>query len=91
MPHLGDVSEVEQVVYLGGSGEHAVGDVVVDLNGGLRHDVPQWLHILIEVLQLLVDHGTKDALDLAGLGRQKTTTIKKHTGKVTWGWEFTML
>jgi len=55
-------------VYFGGGGEHACGDVVVDLDGGLGHDVPKGLHILIKVLQLLIDHCAKDALDLALLG-----------------------
>ena len=65
--YLGDVPEIEEVVYLSGCGQHACGDVVIDLYGGLGHDVSQWLHILVKVLQLLVDHGAKDALDLAGL------------------------
>ena len=75
--YLGDVPEIEEVVYLSGCGQHACGDVVIDLYGGLSHDVSQWLHILVKVLQLLVDHGAKDALDLAGLkGRYAMTIVK---------------
>ena len=58
-------------MYFGGGGEHASGDVVVDLDGGLGHDIPEGLHVLVKVLQLLVDHRTEDALDLALLGKER--------------------
>ena len=51
-------------MYLGWSGEHACGDEVVDLDGGLGHGVPERLHIFIKVLQLLVDHGAKNSANL---------------------------
>ncbi len=54
-------------MYLGGRRQHACGDVVVDLDGGLSHDITQWLHVLVKILQLLVDHRTKDTLDLTSL------------------------
>ena len=62
-----DVSEVEKVVDLCGGGKHVCGDEVIDLNGCLGHDVSQWLHIFIKVLQLLVDHRTKNTFDLTCL------------------------
>ena len=40
------------------------GDEVIDLDGGSRQEVSEWLDILIEILQLLVDHCSKDSLDL---------------------------
>jgi len=55
-------------VYFGGDGEHACGDIVVDLDGGLGHNVLKGLDILVKVLQLLMDHCVKDVLDLALLG-----------------------
>ena len=72
MSCLRDVPEVEEVVYLGGSGQHAGGDGVVDLDGGLGHDVSQGFDVLVEVLQLLVDHCAKDALDLTLLYRENS-------------------
>ena len=55
-------------MYFGGGGEHAYGDIVVDLDGGLGHNVSKGLYVLVKVLQLLADHCTKDAFDLALLG-----------------------
>ena len=69
----GDVSQVEQVVYLGGCGQEARHHTVVHLDGGLGHDVADRLHLLLEVLQLLVDHAAKDSLDL-GFLRHATNT-----------------
>ena len=37
---LGDIPEIEEVMYLGGCGQHTFGDEVVYLNGGLGHGVP---------------------------------------------------
>ena len=54
-------------MYLGRRGEHACGDELVDLNGGLGHELCQWLHVLVKVLQLLADHRAKDATDLTVL------------------------
>ena len=49
---------------LGGCGQEALHDAVVQFDGGLRHDVANGLHLLLKVLQLLVDHAAKDSLDL---------------------------
>ncbi|RUS76207.1 hypothetical protein EGW08_016014, partial [Elysia chlorotica] len=62
--HSGDVPHVEQVVDLGRGGEEPLHDGVVHLDGRLRHDVADGLHLLLKVLQLLVDHAAKDSLDL---------------------------
>ena len=53
---------------LGGGWQHARRDIVIDLNGSISHDITQWFDIFIKVLQLLVDHGTKDSFNLALLG-----------------------
>lgn len=62
--YLGDVPEVEEVVYLGGCGQELLDNRLVHLNGGLGHDVSDRLHLLLKVLKLLVDHAAKDSLDL---------------------------
>ena len=49
---------------LGGSWQEALDDFVIQLDRALRHDVTDWLHFLLEVHQLLVDHASEDALDL---------------------------
>lgn len=64
MSDLGDVSQVEKVVYLGGSGEKISRNSRVEFECGLGQNVSNWLHILLEVLQFLVDHCAKDAPDL---------------------------
>ena len=56
-------------MYLSGSREHTCGDVVINLNSSICHYVSKWFDIFIEILQLLVDHGTKDSFDLALLGK----------------------
>ena len=50
--------------------EHTCGDEIINLNGGLGHDIPKGLHIFIKILQLLVDHRAKYPFDLALLGDQ---------------------
>lgn len=62
--YLGDVPEVEEVVYLGGCGQELLDDRLVHLDGGLSHDVSDRLHLLLKVLKLLVDHAAEDSLDL---------------------------
>ena len=64
LEHPGDVTQVEEIVDLSWRGQEAVDDGVVHFNGGLCHDGTNWLHFLLEVLQFLVDHRTKDPLDL---------------------------
>lgn len=63
-PHLGDIPQVEQVVDLGRCGEEAGHDGIINLDGGLGHHISDRLHLLLEVLQLLVNHGAEDPLDL---------------------------
>ena len=46
----GDVTEVEQVVDLGRGGQEARDHCLVHLDGGLRHDVTDRLHLLLKVL-----------------------------------------
>lgn len=65
--HLGDVPEVEEVVDLGGCGQEALHHGVVHVPGGLGHHIPNGLHLLLEVLKLLIDHGAKYADDLGFL------------------------
>ena len=68
----GDVTQVEEVVDLGWRGQEALHDGVVQLDGCLRHDVADWLHLLFEVLKLLIDHAAKDSLDLGLLPMEST-------------------
>ena len=68
--YLGDVPEVEEVVYFCGGRKHTCGDKIINLDGGLGHDIPKGLHILIKILQFLVDHRAKYPFDLALLGDQ---------------------
>ena len=76
--YLRDISHVEEVVDLCRSGQHASGDEVVDLDGGLSHEVSQWLHVFVEILQLLVDHSAKYPSDLALLNTNKRRQSFKH-------------
>lgn len=69
--YLGDVPEVEEVVYFCRGREHTCGDKIINFNGGLGHDISEGFHILIKVLQLLVDHCAKYPFDLALLGDQE--------------------
>ena len=48
-------------------------DGLVDLQGGLRHDVSDGFDIFLKVLQLLVDHGAEDADDLRVLFTKKVS------------------
>lgn len=66
--HLGDVPEVEQVVDFRGRGQEALHHRVVHVQGGLSHHIADGLHLLLEVLQLLVDHGAEYSGDLRLLG-----------------------
>ena len=59
-----NIPEIEEVVNLGGSGQKARCDRVVHFNGGISHGVSYWLQFFVKVLQLLIDQGTKDSLDL---------------------------
>ena len=61
---------------LGGGWQHARRDIVIDLNGGISHDITQWFNIFIKVLQLLVDHGTKDSFNLALLGEGHVNEVE---------------
>ena len=63
-PYLGDVSEVKQVVCLGWSWKKRGCDGVIQFQGGLSQNVSDGLHLLLKPLQLLINHGTVDALDL---------------------------
>lgn len=51
-------------MYLGGSGEKISRNSRVEFECGLGQNVSNWLHILLEVLQFLVDHCAEDAPDL---------------------------
>ena len=62
--HPGDIPEVEKIVDLGRRRQKLGDDGSVHLDGGQRHDVTNWFHLLLEVLKLLVDHGAKYTLDL---------------------------
>ena len=61
---LGNVPQVEQVVNLGGRGQELVHHRVVDVHGGLGHDVAERLELVVELLELAVDHGAEYAIDL---------------------------
>ena len=74
---LGDVPEVEEVVDFGWSGKHPCGDEVIDVNSSLCHGVAKGLHILVKILQLLVDHGPKDTTDLTFL-KNSTCNIRTY-------------
>ena len=74
-----DVPEVEKVVYLGGRGQKAGDDGVVELQRGLSQDAPDGLHLLLKLLQLLVYHGAIDTLDLRLLqGRRRGEEVRKR-------------
>ena len=60
----GDVSQVKQVVYLGGCWQEACRDGIVHVYCCFRHHVTDWLQLLLKILQVLVDHCAKDPLDL---------------------------
>lgn len=62
--YLGNVSQVEQVVYLGRSRQEIGRNSRVEFKCGLSQNISNWLHILLEVLQFLVDHCAEDASDL---------------------------
>lgn len=62
--YLGDVSEVEQIVNLGRSGKKLCSNSVVQLQCSLSQCVSNGLHLLLEALQLLIDHGAVDPSDL---------------------------
>lgn len=62
--YLGNITEVEEVVDFGRGGQELLDNAVVELNGGLRDDIPKRLHSFLKVLQLLVYHGAKDATNL---------------------------
>lgn len=64
---LGNVPQVEEVVDFGGGGEEFLDHRLVHFNGGLCHDVSDRLHLLLKVLQFLIDHAAKDSLDLSFL------------------------
>lgn len=76
-PYPGDVSEVEEVVYLGGRGQEAGDGRVVELQGGLGQDRTYRLHLLLKLLQLLVDHSTIDTLDLRLLERERRGEVRE--------------
>lgn len=62
--YLGDISEVEEVVYLGWCGKKGCRDSVIQIQSGLSHNLSSRLHFLLKALQPLVDHGAVDAFDL---------------------------
>ena len=71
-----DVPEIEEIVDLGWCWQEPADNGLVHLNGGLGHDFTNWLHLLLKVLQLLVDHGAKDPFDLGLLvgGKMRQVT-----------------
>ena len=62
-------------MYFCGGWEHASGDEVIYLNGGLSHHISQWFDILIKVLKLLTDHCAKYALDLTLLCNENLNNV----------------
>lgn len=62
--YLRNITQVEEVVDFGRGGQELLDNAVVELNGGLRDDIPKRLHSFLKVLQLLVYHGAKDATNL---------------------------
>ena len=59
-----DVSQIKEVVYLGGGGQEALYDRVVHVYRSLSQYVSDRLQFLLKVLEVLVDHGAEDTLDL---------------------------
>ena len=51
LEHSRDVTQIEQVVDLGGRGEELAHDGLVHLDCGLCHDISDRLHFFLKVLQ----------------------------------------
>ena len=47
--------------------KHCVSCLIYYMKINLRHKITQRLHVFLKVLQLLINHGTKYALDLTFL------------------------
>ena len=60
----GDVPHVEEVVYLGWCRQETCYYGIIHLYGSLSHDVTNGFDFLLKVCKLLVDHASKDTLDL---------------------------
>ena len=62
--YLRNVSHIKEVVNLGWCRQHTCGDKTIDFDGSLRHQITKWFNILVEILQLLVYHCTKNTSNL---------------------------
>ena len=80
MTDPGDVSQVKEVVYLGGGRQEALCDRVVHVYRSLSQYVSDRLQFLLKVLEVLVDHRAKDTLDLRLLHTETHNSNKEtHT------------
>lgn len=64
MPYFGNVAQIEEIVNSGWCWQELLHDGVVHLDGCMCHNVADRLHFFLEILQLLIDHGAKDPLQI---------------------------
>ena len=76
LKHLRYISQIEEIVNLGGRRQELLHHIFVHLHSGLGHKIAKRFELIVELLQLLVNHGAEYAAHFALLRERHVNEIK---------------